>query len=80
MITLVVGHLKEIVVYAAKQGLRKEDFVAVYVRRAERALVGRRPEETEIVYVDGADWVLAQPGVRGYVGMLVAHGAKERVA
>lgn len=79
MIPIVIGNLRAITDFALASGLTRGTFVPVYVRNAHEALRGRRPADVEIVYVTGAELVLSQPGVRGYVGMLIAFGARERV-
>lgn len=80
MIPLVLGNLKAIVEYTTATGLPRGTYVAVYIRNYHEALRGREPQQVEIVYVEGADLVLDQPGVRNYVGMLVNLGASELVA
>ena len=80
MIPLVIGNLRHIVAYAHQTGLTKGTYVPVYVRTAHEALRGREATEVEIVYVEGADLVLDQPGVRTYVGALIGLGASEWVA
>jgi hypothetical protein len=80
VIPLIIGHLKAIIEYATAEGLTRGTYVAVYIRNSHEALRGRRPAEVEIVYVDGADMVLDQPGVRTYVSSLVGLGAREKVA
>lgn len=80
MIPLIIGDLRAIIEQATAEGLTRGTYVAVYLRNSHEALRGRRPGEVEIVYVDGADLVLDQPGVRTYVGTLVGLGARERVA
>lgn len=77
---MIIGNLQAIVGYANSQGLTLGTYVGVYVRKAHEALKGRSPEGLTIVYVEGADLVLDQPGVRASVSVLCAMGAKELVA
>jgi hypothetical protein len=77
---MVIGNLRSIMDYVHSEGLTRGTYVPVYVRKSHEALRGRSPEGLVIVYVEGADLVLDQPGVRGFVGMLVGLGARELVA
>jgi hypothetical protein len=76
---MIIGNLRSIVDAAHTIGLERGTYVAVYVRVAHKVLKGYRPQDLHIVYVDGADMVLDQPGIRTYVSMLTALGATEAV-
>lgn len=78
---LIIGSLQSIVECARDMGLTGDEYVPVYLRRANDALRGCAGQDgLTIVYVAGADIVLDQPGIRTYIGACVGLGASELVA
>jgi len=76
---LIIGNIQAVVKHAISIGLTTGTYVPVTVRNAHDVFRGRNWRDLEIIYVQGADLVLDQPGIRMYVAALLDLGARERV-